>query len=331
MHLLRGHEGPVRCLAYSPDGLDLASGDDRGFLLLWDLSEGRERAARQDTLTPVRAVDYAPDGRSMATGMGSIVQLRDVAGARVLASQGRPTGGRGIHDRPVNDLTFAGGDRFVISAAGELARGRPRDDPSAGQVVIWEPKLGRALILVGSGAVWGVASDPSGERMALGTESHLIMVSGPRGVAFREWADPAGTFSGGDMVMTMDVREVARSRLARPGRTRSVACAPDGQTLASGSGRGVELWDPADGRLRATLSGHDDEVSAVAFAPDGRTLASSSADGTVRLWDLETGQPRGSYNWEIKAVHCVAFAPDGMTIAAGGDLGIVVWDVDDNM
>ena len=68
---------------------------------------------------------------------------------------------------------------------------------------------------------------------------------------------------------------------------RSIAFAPDGQTLASGSRDGtVRLWRVADGTLLRTLEGHTAWVRSVAFAPDGQTLASGSEDGTVRLWGL---------------------------------------------
>ena len=55
------------------------------------------------------------------------------------------------------------------------------------------------------------------------------------------------------------------------GAVRSVAFAPDGKQLASGSGdKTIKLWDVATGSLQRTLEGHSDSVWSVAFSPDGR-------------------------------------------------------------
>src|SRR5260370_33290781 len=70
------------------------------------------------------------------------------------------------------------------------------------------------------------------------------------------------------------------------GWVSSVAFAPDGKTLATGSAdRTVRLWLVSTGRLQQELRGHTDYVSALAFAPDGRILATGSYDQTARLWE----------------------------------------------
>lgn len=44
----------------------------------------------------------------------------------------------------------------------------------------------------------------------------------------------------------------------------------------------ARIWDAATGQLRATLTGHTEEVKAVAIAPDGAWLATTSAKPLTR-------------------------------------------------
>src|SRR5262249_25148960 len=86
-------------------------------------------------------------------------------------------------------------------------------------------------------------------------------------------------------------RPPARATLLPPGDfVSSRAFAPDGKTLITGSGdRLIRLWDPATGRERRRLAGHEGGVLALALSPDGGTLASGGSDQLVRLWDLRGG------------------------------------------
>lgn len=103
------------------------------------------------------------------------------------------------------------------------------------------------------------------------------------------------------------------------GIVSSVAYAPDGKTLASGSFDGtVKLWDAATGQLRSTLRGHGTAVSSVAYAPDGDTIASASHDGTIRLWDVAALRELAVIDAHLGSANCVAFSPDGKTLASAG-------------
>jgi WD40 repeat protein len=66
------------------------------------------------------------------------------------------------------------------------------------------------------------------------------------------------------------------------------AVAPDCATVATaGTDRTVRLWDPANGRERLTLQGHEQEVTDIAFCDDGTKLVTAGLDGVARVWALD--------------------------------------------
>lgn len=58
----------------------------------------------------------------------------------------------------------------------------------------------------------------------------------------------------------------------------------------------VRLWDPVNGKCRATLAGHQAAVYAIAFSPDGRYLASGSLDDSLRVWSIRDRLPIRTYH-----------------------------------
>jgi hypothetical protein len=116
------------------------------------------------------------------------------------------------------------------------------------------------------------------------------------------------------------------SRLDTPRHVLSLACAPDGKTVAIGLEEGgLLLWNPSRNWHQAHLN-HTGRVRSLAWSPDGRILA-VAAGPEVHLWDVTTEEVpltlRGHSYW----VWSVAFSPDGRTLLTGSwDLTVRVWD-----
>jgi WD40 repeat protein len=110
----------------------------------------------------------------------------------------------------------------------------------------------------------------------------------------------------------------------------SLAIAPDGSRLISGSGsrdRTVRLWNIAAGAEIQRFVGHNDHVLALAFV-DQRHIVSGSADGAVRLWDITTGRTVRSFYGHTGAVNALAVSRDGKSLLTGGaDDKVRLWDI----
>lgn len=129
------------------------------------------------------------------------------------------------------------------------------------------------------------------------------------------------------------------ARLPRPasGTQAGFALAPDGKTIAQGSGQAVRLWDIPGGQVAAVLlplTTLAQTGGALAFAPDGSRLARIYAPNTILVWDLASrevvlqtgGQP------STGALVALAYAGRGSSarlVASGlveGQPGMAFWD-----
>jgi WD40 repeat protein len=77
---LKGHTDLVRSVAYSPDGMTLASGSQDKTIKLWDVKAGKQQATLKGHTDWVYSVAYSPDGKTLASGSwDKTIKLWDVA------------------------------------------------------------------------------------------------------------------------------------------------------------------------------------------------------------------------------------------------------------
>jgi WD40 repeat protein len=131
----------------------------------------------------------------------------------------------------------------------------------------------------------------------------------------------------------LDSGKIDRLLKGHTGLIYSLAFAPDGQRLASGStDQTICIWDVATGTCAKTLRGHSSRVLGVAFSPDGKRLASASFDRTARIWSIADGQSLAILRGHEKEVRCVAWSQDGGTLATGSyDHTVRLWNADGSL
>jgi WD40 repeat protein len=119
---------------------------------------------------------------------------------------------------------------------------------------------------------------------------------------------------------------------AHQGWIRALAVSPDGERIATcGNDNLIKLWESADGKLIAQLSGHASHVYNVAFHPSDESLVSCDLKGVIKEWDIASGSLKRdlapaaalykydtTFRADIGGARSIAFSADGKQLAVGG-------------
>jgi cytochrome c len=300
---LRGHGGPVRVLAISPDGGTAISGSFDQTAIVWSL---RRQAAEQVLRFHDGAVNAAVllgDGRAATGGEDGRIAIwrfgRDEPDA-VLKG----------HSAPVAALAVAPDRKSIASASWDrtvrvwpLAGAGGGSDAGGGG--------GAPRVLEGHAQnVNGVAFLPDGRVVSAGYDATIriwslaVPVESPNVITLPTPLNAVAVAPDGEILAA---GADGRVHLLRPGGEPSgeieaqptpiiaVAVSSDGKLVAASGIRGsVAIIDRASRKLVRTLVGPGLPVWSLAFFPDNRTLLTGGTDRTIRRWDAETGEQFGS-------------------------------------
>jgi WD40 repeat protein len=311
---LRGHDGGVWCVAFSPDGACIASGSFD--IRLWDVTTGAETTPPLcGHASAVLSLAFSPDGeRLVSSSYDSTIRTWNIKmGIECLA----PITG---HAGAVRSVAFSSDGKRLLSGS---------DDKS---IILWDASTGAMIQRLGSKA---------------DIARHLSIYNVPRQVWEEKWM----RFHGLGLQQPGKTNKLADD-MSHKAPVRSVNFSPDGNCLVSGSDDGsIMLWDASPGKEAKNLSRpgifspnhsvacggqkhatwkalHSDGVRSVAFSPDGCHIASASADSSVVIWNPDSRTISTALQGHGDVVTSVAFSPDGSRLASGSlDNTIRVWDV----
>ena len=305
---LRGHGGPVRAVAVSPDGASAISGSFDTSAIRWSMQKNAADQVLRFHESAVNAVAFI-DKERQATGgedgkiaiwkngnpapertfeghTAPIVSLTVSPDGNTIASaswdrsirlwplnggEARTLNG---HDQNVNGVAFSRDGTFLASAAYDAT------------VRIWPLEgSGAPVIVTVPTPLNGVAVAPDGEIIAGGANGRVYFI-GPDGE------------KRGDI-------EVAEMPII------SVAVSPDGTLVAAAGIRGsVGVIERKERKLARTLVGPGLPVWSVAFFGDNKTLLTGGTDRMVRRWNAQAGEHIGTVALAGTEDPLAAFAGD---------------------
>jgi cytochrome c len=310
---LRGHGGPVRAVAISPDGKEAVSGSFDTSAIRWSLDRNVAEQVMRFHDGAVNAVAWLKDGRIATAGADGHIALwkrGEPQPDRVLDGHKGPVVGLAVSpdgatlasaswDHTVRLWPLAGGDSRVLEGHAQNVNG-----------VAFTPD-GKAVVSAGYDGTLRIWSLSGGSDIVRNLPTPLNTVA----VAADGEIVTAG--ADGKIYFLSSSGEVLGDVEAAPTPIIAVAVSPDGKLIAAAGIRGsVSVIDRKARTLARTLVGPGLPVWSVTFFPDSRTLMTGGADRMIRRWNAVTGEPFDSV---------VVGAPEDPLAAYNGEHGAEVF------
>ncbi len=246
-HVLEGGQRWTHPLAFHPDGKEVSAGDNKGYVLTWDVASGAltRRLHIPEYTNGVRCLVYHPDGARIVTagwGGDPLPKLREwsVESGQLLRSFSGAT-------NTIDSVAYSNGGRYLAAGC--------RD----GSAYVWDVLRGRLIhrLTEGDGWVYGVAFSPDGQYLVTSHDRALVLL----------WDLKSGA--------------IVQQFHGLHGRAGKVCFSPDGRRIAACDVSSVKVWGVATGAVLLSLPHGANDV---AFSPDGLTLATAGADERVGVW-----------------------------------------------
>lgn len=277
------HDGAVVSVAFSPDGIKMAS-TSGSTAMIWNANDGIIYRTLFGHSGSILKVVFSLDGTKLITAATDrTVKIWDVDSGDELLSLEE-------HSSPIYDLSLSPDGSKVASVSWDQT------------AKIWDINSGVLVLdIVGHDSpIFGVDYSPDGTK---------IVTGGGDGIA-NLWDAKDGSYIDNFVGHTGQINKLKFS----PDGNRLVTC---------GNDRSVRIWDSDDRRQLNNISDFDWRVLDVTLSPNGEEIATASwhrdLGYTVRLWDSETGSKVKDLLAHTTYINNVEFSLDGTRIATASD------------
>ncbi|NJK28672.1 MAG: hypothetical protein HC940_00225 [Acaryochloris sp. SU_5_25] len=341
----KGHQGRINSGFFSPDGQQLITAGQDGYVRLWS-AQGEKIREFQIDAKGLRYADFLRDGR--------IITLTVEGQIQIWQPSGQPS------TTVLQSIGITESIRFSPS------RQQFATVTAKGQVQVWDLKGQEiAQFKANHEQASSLSFSPDGQRLStVGTDGtmQLWTLSGQK---LKEWKShtnpnlklnsvsflpvstrdsPSGTPADQPFVMVGSdgLIRLWDATSNQPVNVWRGSQAPlylidvnpkSRQFVTLGEDSTIRLWDDS-GRQLAELRGHSGLVSSASFSPNGKRLLTTGKDGSLHLWDLANQQQwRGGH----QSIWSIALSPQGDSLATTGKdgklrlwktAGNLLWQVD---
>ncbi len=343
------HSREINAVAFSPDGLKLATASSDGTVKIWDLGNGNELLTYTGHTDKVKCLAWSGDGKFIASAgqeknikiwnpidgkdEQAIVTVGGLVSAIALSKDGKhlftgqlevpgnPPNGLFVYEtkggkliRDLKDFANKIGAMSLNTEGNILAAG---DDNGTVRLFQYPSFVENA----NQPAYWA-QQDPTGATYHLGfsPDDKTLVRVGPLGVKLYATPLPGAPFQVGAPRATINTNGA-----------RCAVYSRDGKTIFTGNFDGnIQMWDAeAVQKVGEFKNAHTSPINALTFTPQGNQLASCSGDFTIRLWDFDIVLQSRDFEGHDGPVWTAAFSPDGTKIvSASADKTVKVWQRD---
>lgn len=293
LYAYSGHSDQILDIAWSPDGMYIASGSSDQTVQVWSAAYGKTIFTYRGYSSWVGTVAWSPDGSCIASaGLHSPTRANQLD----------------IWD-PFTGTHLSTYSNFECEVG----------------AIAWSPD-GRRI----AAGCWD-STVQVWNRMTETGETVYTHESNPGYIYAIDWSfDGKYLLSASDegRVVVQETKTWKPLFISRrnPWIVFDAKWSPDHYAIASCEGASIQIRDALTEASLVTYSGHTLAVHALAWAPDGRRIASASDDKTVQIWDTASGEQQFTYQGYSSEMSALAWSPDGRYIASAAENGTVqVW------
>jgi WD40 repeat protein len=323
---LKGHQGAVNQVVFSPDGQNIAAVGEDGFVHVWNFS-GKYLLKFKAHQGAGNSIIFSPNSQYIATlGKDGFVRAWNKFGKKLIEFKSHNSDDSNdssniyfsYDSKRILIHPLQKSEAYILNLSGKQVAKLTWIPGEIDAGVVNITPNGQYIITSEGGSmptIWNW----SGQQLAKLKGNRVNFSSDSQFIATIE-------FDGQAYLWNISGKLLAELKGHKSG-VLDVSFSPNGKQLVTAGKDGIaRVWD-FSGQQTAELKGHRGSVASVRFSRNGQLIATGGEDGKIRLWDL-SGQEQLELTGHRRTVISIYFSPDSKSLITYGEDSLIrLWDV----